>query len=427
MGANGRYSSTGESTQVDKTRKASIAVLVACMFAHFLNHVYTGALSPFLSEIMADLSLSLTEVGIATSAVVVTMTACHIIVGPLGDRGLRDVFIPASVLLSAIAVLFTSLATGLWILVAAQVLLGLGVSPYHPSAFPTLSERFPEEERAQAVGLQAAGGLVGVAVTPFLGSALMVVLGGWRPSLVVLGMLGLVVFVPTLYLMVFSRRSRVAPQVPPGAADGHTDSETSGSVWTRDFVLVLLVTGLRGIPFRCTTLLMPLYLTLRYGYEPLSSGILATIMLTAGLVGELVFARVSDRVGKRVPFIVMSMLLLAPCLLLLNLSLDLPALIVVLVGIGFTYFAGVPASQAYQTEISPPHARGLAFGVLFSIGAVPGALAPWLFGLIGDTYGLAASIIFLVVTSFAGGVAATFLTERPVNGPAATDVCTEPL
>ena len=98
---------------------------------------------------------------------------------------------------------------------------------------------------------------------------------------------------------------------------------------------------------------------------------------------------------------------------MLNLSLDPLPLIVVLIGIGFIYFFGVPPGQAFETEVSPTERQGLAFGLLFSFGAIPGALSPAIFGWIGDVYGLSASILFLVVVSGFAAVAALFLRDNP--------------
>jgi MFS family permease len=54
----------------------------------------------------------------------------------------------------------------------------------------------------------------------------------------------------------------------------------------------------------------------------------------------------------------------------------------------------------------------LAFGIIFSIGSIPGALSPIIFGIIADLYGLAASILFLVVTTFLATIVALFLKEE---------------
>ncbi|MHA2205982.1 MAG: MFS transporter [Candidatus Thorarchaeota archaeon] len=386
--------------------KGSYALLIACIIAHFMNHLYTGALSPFLPIIQNELALSLTEVGFVSSASIVTMTMSHLLVGYLGDKGWRDIFIPASVFIAAIVVLLTSFATTFVFLTITQLMLGFAQSGYHPSAFPAITEKFPTRERAKAVGATAAGGLAGMAVIPILGVSLLVILGDWRSSLLFLAIIGLITFVPTFGLMRYNKSNQRHEEI-----EEDPEEETGPEGWTRDFALVAILKSLRGIPFRSVTLLMPLYLVVSYGYEPVWAGALTTDMLGAGLVGEIVSAPISDRMGKRVPFMVLSVGVMAPGLLLLNYALEPVWLVIVLIGIGFFYFLGVPPGQAYETEVAPKNAKGLAFGLLFSVAAIPGALSPFFFGLIGDTYGLSASIMFLAIVSVLATILTLFMRE----------------
>ncbi|MHA1960698.1 MAG: MFS transporter [Candidatus Thorarchaeota archaeon] len=385
---------------MSQVTRASYAVLIACFIAHFMNHIYHGILSPFLPVIRDELGLSYTEAGIVTSAAIVTMTIAHLGVGYMSDKGWGDIFIPASILLSAVIVLFSSLATTFLFLVMCMALLGLGASGYHPSAFPALTVKFPRSSRAMATGAQAAGGLMGMALIPILGVILLGILGGWRESMVFLGMAGILVFVPSSLLMRYARKEDGSKETAEPQREGPDG-------WTRNFKLSLVVMGLRGIPFRCTTLLMPLYLVASYGFEPFWAGSLTTLMLVSGLVGQMVSAPLSDRTGRRVPYIVISTAVVAPSILLLNFSLEPAYLILVLIAIGFFFFFGVPATTAYMTEVTPAESKGLAFGILFSFGAIPGALSPTIFGIIGDSFGLSASILFLVIMAvFASFVAA---------------------
>lgn len=376
--------------------------------AHFLNHVYTGALSPFLPKIQDDLNLGYTEVGIITSAVVIAMTLSHFIVGYLGDRGSRwrDAFISTSILLSAVAMILVSYSSSFLILAIFQFFLGVGASGYHPSVFPALAEKFPQRDLAKATGIQAMGGLVGMAMIPFLGVTLYVIFNDqWRPSLIALGVMGFIVFVPFIILMRYSRS---------GYADGFLDKEeecegTDG--WTKGYWLGLILMGLRGMSFRCTSLLMPVYLVATYPVDLIEAGYLTTVMLTAGLFGEILASWLSDRLNRRVPFLVVSTGLATPALLLLNYSLEIWVLIAMLVVIGFFFYLGVPANTAYLTEVSPRENRGLAFGMLFSIGALPGAISPIIFGWIGDLYGLPASILFLVSTTILATIVALLMKD----------------
>ena len=395
-----------------RTTKASYAALTAVTISHVLNHIYTGALSPFLPLIQIDLSLNYTQVGVITSAVVIAMTMSHFVVGYLGDRGSRwrDMFISASILMSAAAMILVSYSTSFLILAIFQFFLGVGASGYHPSVFPALAEKFPQRDLAKATGIQAMGGLVGMAVIPFLGVTLLVWLGGWRLSLIFLGVMGIIVFIPFIVLMRYSNS---------GYSEGFIDKEDEcegADGWTKGYWLGLVMVGLRGMSFRCTSMLMPVYLVATYPVDLIGAGYLTSVMLTSGLAGEIVSSWLSDKLNRRVIFLVVSTGLSTPALLLLNYSLSVPFLILVLIIIGFFFYLGVPANTAYLTEVSPRENRGLAFGLLFSIGAFPGAIAPIIFGWIGDVYGLSASILFLVTTTVLATILALFMKDPNHSG-----------
>ncbi len=371
-----------------------------------MNHIYTGMLSPFLPIIRDELALTLTEAGIVTSASILTMTTSHLLVGYLGDRGWRDIFIPASVIITAVIVLVSSLATTFLFLTITMLVLGTAAAGYHPSVFPALTENFPKSARAMATGFQAMGGLVGMAIIPFLGVSLLIAVGGWRESFVVLAVMGFAFFIPIFLLMRYAQRAPSQSKEEREIGDGEDG-------WTRNFVVLTFIIGFRGMTFRCTTLLMPLYLVAsHHHYDAIIAGYFTTIMLVAGIIGEIVSAPISDRTGKRVPFIIISSAVSIPLLILLNTPLDQFSLLLVLVGFGFFFFLGVPPNTAFQTEVSPREKQGLAFGILFSFGAIPGAIAPIIFGWIGDVYDLQASVMFIVITTLLATISSLLLKEK---------------
>jgi FSR family fosmidomycin resistance protein-like MFS transporter len=387
--------------------RASVAVLVALTLAHLLNHVYTGAISPFLPVITEELSMSLTQAGMITSAATLTMTLAHLAVGYFADRGWGNRFISISVFFGGLFILLAGFVTSFLSLFICMLLLGLGASGFHPCSFPAIAERFPSKKRASALGVQAIGGLIGSALIPGLGVVLLVTFGGWRSSLALIGMAGIILFVPVWILL---QRDGIR-------CDSDVDVETrcNPEGWTTSYYVNILYSWLKGIPFHCTSLLMPLYLVVSYGYEPVWAGSLTALMLGTGLVAEVIAGPVSDRIGKRIPFIISSTGIMAPFLLLLNFALAPIPLALTLMGIGFFHYWGVPPFKAYQTEVSPQRSTGLAFGIIFSIGALPGALSPWIFGAIGDFYGLQASIWFLVITSALATVVGLFMKEIPMT------------
>jgi MFS family permease len=266
-----------------------------------------------------------------------------------------------------------------------------------------------------ATGIQAMGGLLGMAVTPFLGVTLFVYFGSWQAALQVLGVIGIILFVPTFLLMRFSNGKSAKQEEEEFERTHIIDQEEvicdGADGWTRNFWLLVVLMGLRGTSFRSTSLLMPLYLAVEYSTGLVTAGYLTAVMLTAGLFGEVVSSYYSDKWGRRVPFLIASTGVATPALLLLNFHLDPIQLVMILVFIGFFFFLGVPPNTAYQTEVCPKQSRGLAFGLLFSVGSIPGAISPIIFGIIGDNFGLPASILFLVITTFLATIVTLFLKD----------------
>jgi MFS family permease len=267
------------------------------------------------------------------------------------------------------------------------------------------------------------GGLIGMAVIPFLGVTLYVILGGWRPSLIALGLLGLVLLFPVSYLMwngMKDLKYRIA-EFGNGRVTSNDEEEYQGpDGWTRNYWLGLINMGLRGMSFRCTSLLMPVYLVATYPVDPIWAGYLTTIMMVSGLFGEIFSSWYSDKINRRVIFLVFSTGVGTPALLLLNYSLSEFALIAILIVLGFFFYLGVPPNTAYLTEVSPRGKEGIAFGLLFSVGSIPGAISPIIFGMIGDTFGLSVSILFLVTTTLLSTIVALFM--KDVNGGASATI-----
>jgi MFS family permease len=177
--------------------------------ASFINYLDRGSLAVALPTISKDLGLDPIAQGAALSAFFWTYTAMQIPMGRIVDRyDIKRVY-AASFAIWSLAAAATGLATGLWTLIAARILLGIGEAIYLPGGLKVISLHFRSEETAWPAGLFDLGTKVGLAV----GTAIdvwLLVRYGWRSLFFRTGLVGLLWLIPW---MMFYPSQRVSAPV----------------------------------------------------------------------------------------------------------------------------------------------------------------------------------------------------------------------
>ncbi len=163
--------------------------------ASFINYLDRGSLSVALPTISKELHLDPIHQGAALSAFFWTYTAMQIPMGRLVDRYNIKVVYAVSFAVWSLAAAATGLATGLWSLIAARVLLGIGESVYLPGGLKVVSLHFRSEETAWPAGLFDLGTKVGLAIGTAVDVWLLVRLG-WRSLFFRTGLAGLLWLIP---------------------------------------------------------------------------------------------------------------------------------------------------------------------------------------------------------------------------------------
>jgi len=193
--------------QTERTRgRWTLVTLIAT--ASFINYLDRGSLAVALPVISKDLHLDPIAQGAALSAFFWTYTAMQIPMGRIVDRYNIKIVYALSFLIWSLAAAATGLATGLWTLIVARVLLGIGESVYLPGGLKVVSLHFTSEETAWPAGLFDLGTKLGLA----LGTAIdvwLLVRYGWRSLFFRTGLLGLLWLIPWL-LFYPSRRPAAA-------------------------------------------------------------------------------------------------------------------------------------------------------------------------------------------------------------------------
>jgi len=100
------------------------------------------------------------------------------------------------------------------------------------------------------------------------------------------------------------------------------------------------------------------------GLSSEEAGILGAIMLVAGILGAVVLPALSDRAGRRRPFIVLGLLGAIPGLLGMALATSLPLLCVSSFVLGFFLVSVNPTGTQYASEIALPTPEGSSNGLI---------------------------------------------------------------
>ena len=195
-----QFSKPAVALSTDPTRDAAAPtysalrwVLCALLFlATAINYMDRSVLGILAHTLQAKLHWSESSY----SNIVVAFTCAYglgyIVAGLLIDRVGAKLGYAASVLFWTLAALAHGLVTTVSGFGAVRFLLGLGESGNFPAAIRAVSECFPPEERALAVGLFNAGSNASALVAPFFIAAILHRFGSWRAAFFGVGCLGLI-------------------------------------------------------------------------------------------------------------------------------------------------------------------------------------------------------------------------------------------
>lgn len=294
-----------------------------------------------LNELSADLAVSPAKVGMLISAF--AMTIC--VTGPLlaGWTSAIDrrKLLTASLLLYALMHFAAALAPGYNTLLAARMITALGGAIFTAQAAATAGLMVPPETRGRAIGLVFLGwsiaAVVGTPIGAYLGAHI-----GWRPTLGLVGLLA-ALFAVGVWM-----------QIPPKLFVAPMDR----SAWRALFgntplLLVISVTAIQALGMFTTFSYMALLLKDFIGATPTVISLLFLCFGITGVLGNIIGARVMDRIGPmRVGVIAMSCMLTAIVLWPLSRG-SLPVAVMLMLGWGLGCFAVNGAQQARLVAMAP--------------------------------------------------------------------------
>jgi MFS family permease len=312
--------------------------------------------------------------------------------GVLIDRlGARLMLTLGAVTASLGGILF-ALATGLWPALVARALIGGGVAVAYIGTLKLVGAWFPLQRFGLLAGLTLAAGTAG-AVGAQVPLSLVVDTFGWRPTLLMTGIVGLGLALSIVAVVRNAPPAAAEPTAPGGrpetpAAAAPPTIGLTGILLRRETWLLIIVTGLTGAPILAFAGLWGVpYFVQVHGFERTTAASLTSLMLIAWAVGGPGLGAVADRVASRARLILLvgaaNALLWLPFALYPTLPMWLVVPLILALGLGGG--AMIVAFAVVRTVFGTT-AAGQAFGIVNTSVLLFGAGTQTLFGVVLDWY-----------------------------------------
>ena len=363
-------------------------------------------ISTLFPVIARDLHLDYGDIGIITGALAIAWGLAALVMGNLSDRlGHRSV-LTVSLIAFSLLIGVSGLATGLGLLIAVRIVMGLADGAYTPvSIASTLVASAPKRVGLNIGIQQMMMPLFGLGIAPlFVAFALKYIEWRWVFLLFVL---------PGLMLAVAVYRIIPARIHVPGAHSS-TISAWRAVVKYRN---VRIAAGLMLCWLTClvsTSAFLPNYLL---DYVKISTNQMGVVMSAIGMgasLGTFVLPWLSDRVGRRRVMLASSAGVFV-CLLALNQALSLTSLFGSLFLVHFFNNALIALTVGpLLSESVPRWLMATASGLVIAVGEFfGGGLAPIIVGRVAQRFGIE-HVLWLPIAAMVVGFVLCFLIRPAV-------------
>ncbi|WP_017904041.1 MFS transporter [Pseudomonas asplenii] len=357
------------------------SLLAACS-AHGVHDGLTDVIYVLLPIWQLQFGLSYAQIGLLRGAYSGVMAGFQLLASRAARRWGRERLLIGGTALAGVAYLLVGQAEGLVVLLLALMLGGLGASTQHPLASSMVTDSHEAGGGVkEALSHYNFAGDIGKMLIPAL-IGLLLTLISWRASVSLLGLLGLAAAALLWWLIPRRELSTVAQEKKAGAGSG----SVSG-------LRALLATGVLDSAVRMGFLTFLPFLLTSKGAGTAGIGVALALLFVGGAFGKLLCGYLGARIGMvKTVWLTESatalLIILAVYLPLTGLMLMLPLLGLVLNGTSSVLYGAVP-------DVSTPARREQAFALFYTGTIGGGALAPVLFGRLGDLTGIPVAVITL--------------------------------
>ncbi len=365
----------------DERRAAAIAGS-----AHALHDGYTDLIYVMLPLWQAEFGLSYAALGLLRSAFVGAMASLQIPAGMVAERFGAAAVLAAGTALAGFGYCLAGISTGFVTLLGALLISGIGSSTQHPVASALVARAFAGSRSLKALGTYNFSGDLGKMTVPATLSLLLLVTA-WRSALALLGSIGLLMAV-----VIFLGTPRYERR---HAAERQAGAEAHGRKHQPFAFGLLLVIGVIDSATRMGFLLFLPFLLEGKGASLQTVGLAMALVFAGGAAGKLACTFLGARIGAIGTVWLTEACTAAGIVALLPLPLEAALVLLPLIGIALNGTSSVLYGSVPDLVMPEWRTRALSIFYTGTIGS--GAIAPVLYGRLGDALGVPMATIAVAI------------------------------
>ena len=382
-------------------------VLFAICLLYLISYIDRGAISITAPQIIKQFHFTATQMGLIFSAFSVTYSLLPVFVGALGDRRGARTILPLLMGWWSIFTILTGIATSFVSFIVIRLLFGLGESGSLPVSTSALATWYPPSARGFLQGVTHAAARIGAAVAVPIVVALVLAFHDWRPSYYILGALGLVWAI--LFYLLFRDKPSQVKQVNASelAIIDRSRSATAASnaarppvPWgrilrSRDIWVLAITQFIYGYTFWIYFTWLPTYLTGERHFSFAQLGIVASLPLFGGVLGDIAGGWASDAIYRSTGNLNLARRITIVISFIGAAAFTIPAVLVkspltaelLTIGTLFMLECAVSNIWAVAMDLGGEYYSGTVSGFVSMAFGIAGIIAPSVFGIQKDATG----------------------------------------
>ncbi|OLD39136.1 MAG: hypothetical protein AUI57_04410 [Candidatus Rokubacteria bacterium 13_1_40CM_2_68_8] len=370
-------------------RSRARAVLATACSIHFVHDGFSDILYVLLPLWAAEFQLTFSQVGLIRTAYSGGMAAFQIPAGLLAERWGERRLLAIGTAVTACGFVLAGAVGGFVSLLTVLLVAGLGSGVQHPLSSSLVSKAYETGPRRAALGTYNFSGDLGkVAVPATVAFAATVI--GWRWASAAYGVIGVVAALAILGMLV--RLETGMPEPTVRSAETHATGSGWGIRDLRGF-RALTAIGMIDNATRTGFLTFLPFVLMAKGSSVAGVGTALALLFAGGAVGKFVCGLAAERLGVIRTVVLTEAATTLGILGLIAAPLPVALAILPLMGVALNGTSSV----LYGTvaDLVTTDRRSRAYGLYYTVTIATSALAPSVYGIVGDIAGVRATLVIV--------------------------------